>query len=272
MRLDLHIHSTASDGSCPPEDVVDRALAGGLDVIALADHDTTAGVGPASVAAAGRPIQVVPAIELSSTFEGAEVHILGYFVDPSSPSMQTHRTRGRQRREARMREMVDRLALQGVGLRYEQLLAQLGGGDVAPARPHLARALVEAGYAVSVPDAFARLIGNDSPAYVPTRITTPREAVESVLTSGGLPVWAHPEAEMIPRLLDDLTAAGLAGLEAYRPWAPPGHVQHLEELARARGLFVTGGSDWHGPEGGREVGDFFVTADEIPGFLASGHL
>ena len=272
MRLDLHIHSTASDGSCGPADVVGRAVKGGLDVIALADHDTVGGVAEATEAAEGKPVEVIPALELSSTHGEWDVHVLGYFVDPEASSIRDHQLRSRGRREERMRTMLDRLLLQGVRLRYRDVVAQLGDADVAPARPHLARALVAAGYAASVPDAFARLIGDKSPAFEPTGIADPAEVIRTVTRAGGIAVWAHPDPGHLPILLDSMVEAGLGGLEVHRPRNPQKLVDHLEKVARERSLVVTGGSDWHGPEGGRALGDFHVTGEEVADFLEAGGL
>ncbi|MGI9625833.1 MAG: PHP domain-containing protein [Longimicrobiales bacterium] len=272
MKLDLHIHSNASDGSVSPEEVVERALEGGLDVIALADHDTTAGVARAAAAAANHPIEIIPALELSSTLDGAEIHILGYFVDAEAPCIEAHRQRSRDARENRMRGMLDRLALQGVRVKYDDVTVHLGAKEVAPARPHLARALVAAGHAVSVPDAFARLIGDDSPAFLATDIATPAEVIEVVRAAGGISSWAHPEKDRVDTLLEGFVSQGLAGLEIYRPFTRQAYVEHLEGLASQYDLLKTGGSDWHGPEGKRELGQFFVEGDEIAAFLAAGGL
>ena len=143
MRLDLHVHSTASDGTVPPEEVVARAIAGGLDVVALADHDTIAGVERARRAAVGKRIHIIPAVEMSSTFAGTDIHILGYFVDTSSDVFARHTRRSHERRDARMLEMVERLARQGIEVSRGQLDEQRGSADVAYSRPHLARALVQ---------------------------------------------------------------------------------------------------------------------------------
>ena len=272
MRLDLHIHSTASDGSRSPSEVVSRAVAGGLDVIALADHDTTGGVAEAVEAARDSALQVIPAAELSSSSPLGEIHILGYFLNPESEALGRHRVRSLERREARMRGMLERLALQGVRLTYGDVLSQLGGSDVAPARPHLARALVAAGYVSSVPDAFARLIGDASPAFLPTDIGTPAEAIATIRQAGGLPVWAHPDTRHLDPLLDGFVEHGLGGLEVHRPGTPQDRVDRLQRAARSRDLVVTGGSDWHGPEQKRELGDFFVEASEVEAFLALGGL
>ncbi len=270
MRLDLHVHSTASDGTVSPEGVVDRAIAGGLDVLALADHDTVAGVERAVAAARGRMLHVMPAIEMSSTFEGTDIHVLGYFVDVRSEALARHARRNHERRDARMAEMVARLARQGVAVAPGQLDEQRGSREVAYSRPHLARALVRAGHARTVRDAFARLIGNDCAAYVPTRIATPEEVIGAILAAGGIPVWAHPPRECFRRLLPRLLDAGLRGLEAYR--ATRAHVGpvRLEEAARREGLVLTGGSDWHGPANGSELGDFYVKGEEVADFLALG--
>lgn len=270
MRLDLHVHSTASDGTVSPEEVVDRAVAGGLDVLALADHDTVAGVPRAIAAARERRLHIIPAVEMSSTFEGTDVHILGYFVDIESPAFTAHARRNHERRDARMAEMLANLARQGVRITRGQLDEQRGSAAVAYSRPHLARALVKAGHAATVPDAFARLIGNDRPAYAPTRVATPAEVIGVVLGAGGIPVWAHPPAKLFARLLPSLLEAGLRGLEAYRPVRASLSVARLERVAREEGLVLTGGSDWHGPEGGARLGDFHVTGDEVGDFLAAG--
>ena len=270
MKLDLHVHSTASDGTVSPEGVVDRAIAGGLDVLALADHDTVAGVPRAIEAARGRRLHIIPAIEMSSTFEGTDIHILGYFVDIESAAFEAHTRRNHERRDARMVEMVARLARQGIHITRAQLDEQRDSADVAYSRPHLARALVKAGYARGVPDAFARLIGNDSAAYVPTRVATPEEVTEVVLGAGGIPVWAHPPARLFRRLLPSLLGAGLRGLEAYRAVRSSLSVAEVEKVARKEGLVLTGGSDWHGPEGGARLGGFYVTGDEVGEFLAAG--
>lgn len=270
MKLDLHVHSTASDGTVSPEEVVDRAIAGGLDVLALADHDTVAGVPRAIEAARGRRLHIIPAIEMSSTFEGTDIHILGYFVDIESVAFDAHTRRNHERRDARMAEMVAKLGRRGIRITRAQLDEQRDSADVAYSRPHLARALVKAGHARGAPDAFARLIGNDCPAYVPTRVATPEEVIGVVLGAGGIPVWAHPPARLFRRLLPMLLEAGLRGLEAYRAVRASLSVAEVERVARKEGLVLTGGSDWHGPEGGARLGDFHVTGDEVGEFLAAG--
>lgn len=270
MRLDLHIHTTASDGAWTPEKVVAAARRGGLDMIAIADHDTTAAVIPAQAFAADSDVQVIPAIEVSSTHEAREVHILGYFVDPHSRTLLAHTQRAFGRREARMREMVARLAEQGIDVSFEQVEAAAGPDRVNMGRPHLARALVAAGHVSSVIEAFNTLIGDRHAAFVPTGLLDPFQAVELILEAKGLPVWAHPPTDLLDALLPRLVRAGLRGLEVYRPSHGRQDVLRLEAICRTSALLMSGGSDWHTPESGTVLGDFHVSGDEVQKLLAAG--
>lgn len=271
MDVDLHIHSTASDGTQAPADVVRRAEAAGLDVIALTDHDTVVGVPEALAAMDAGPVEVVPGVELSSSWRGREVHILGYFVDPGAPALVEHGRRARSGREDRLREMVRRLSEQGAAVPFDDVLAAAGEGRGSLGRPHLARALVGCGHADSVPDAFDRLIGDEHPAFVPTELLTPAEAVRVIQESGGLAVWAHPPSDLVDALLPELRTAGLRGLEIYRPRVPDEKVRRLEAVARTSGLLISGGSDWHGPDDG-ELGDFRVSSRDVEALLEAGGL
>jgi len=270
MRLDLHIHTTASDGAWSPEQVVAGARKGGLDVIAIADHDTVAAVQPARAAARERNLQVIPALEASSTFESREIHILGYFVDPESPVLLQHTRRAMELRESRMREILARLEGQGIEVPFEEVERAAGAHRVNLARPHLARALVALGYAKSVSDAFTTLIGDHRPAFVPTRLGEPGEAVALIVESGGIPVWAHPPGDLMDTLLPRLVRAGLRGMEVYRPSHDRNDVLRLEAVCRSTGLLASGGSDWHTPESGAALGGFHVTGDEVEKLLAAG--
>jgi 3',5'-nucleoside bisphosphate phosphatase len=270
MRLDLHIHTTASDGAWTPEQVVKGARRGGLDVIAVADHDTVAAVATARTAAAGLDVQVIPALEASSTWENREIHILGYFVDPGVPTLVEHTRRAAELRESRMREILAKLSGQGIGVSFEEVEAAAGAHRVNIGRPHLARALVKRGFAGSVTEAFQNLIGDHCPAFVPTRLVAPEEAVRLITESGGIPVWAHPPGDLMDALLPRLMNAGLRGLEVYRPSHDRNDVVRLEAVCRSTGLLRSGGSDWHSPDGGNALGDFHVTADEVERLLAAG--
>ena len=270
MRLDLHVHTTASDGSSSPAEVVALAAQGGLDVLAITDHDTVAGIPAALDAAAESSLQLIPGIEVSSTFEDAEYHILGYFVDQDADSIQAHERHAVGGRESRMGEMVDRLRRQGLLIEMADVLDAAGPARSAIARPHLARALVSKGHARSVVDAFDRLIGDGHPAYVPTRLATPDEAIRLILEAGGIPVWAHPPMDALTRLLPAFIGAGLKGMEVYRPRSAAGHIRKLERAAKAAGLLVSGGSDWHDSERGHALGAFFVTEEDVGGLLEAG--
>ncbi len=270
MNVDLHIHTTASDGAWSPAEVVRGASDGGLDLIAITDHDSTAGFAEAVSVGRRLRVQVVPGIEVSSTHEHRDVHILGYFVDSEAPALVAHSERAVTRRVERMHEMVDRLDSEGVDVTYDDVLAAAGPDAVAIGRPHLARALVERGHVGSVPQAFASLIGDRSPAYVPTHLLTPVAAIELVTDAGGVPVWAHPPADMIDALLPTLVRNGLEGLEVYRPSHRHHDVLRLEKICRSAGLIASGGSDWHTPDAGSALGDFRVDAREVEALLSIG--
>ncbi len=171
-----------------------------------------------------------------------------------------------------MDEMVDRLRRRGLLIEMADVLEAAGPARSAIARPHLARALVEKGYATSVVDAFDRLIGDGHPAYVPTGLATPDEAIGLILEAGGIPVWAHPAMDALTRLLPAFIGAGLKGMEVYRPRSSPGRIRKLEQVAKSAGLLVTGGSDWHDGERGHALGTFFVTEEEVRGLLTAGRM
>lgn len=266
MRLDLHMHTDLSDGTSSPEEVVEGAVAGRLDVIAITDHDTAAGVRRAQ-AAAGDRVEVIAGIELSSTLQGREVHILAYGVDPESPALVAHQNAAETRRRARMGAMVSRLNDAGIEIGLDEVVEAAGPGVVMIGRPHLARVLVRHGHAESVPHAFDTLIGNEHAAYIPTSLGEPEEAIQVALEAGGIPIWAHPASDRLHEKLPDFVAAGLRGLEAYRPNWPRRRVRQVVAAAEREGLFVTGGSDWHGPGRNGRIGEFWVTPGLVRPFL-----
>ena len=265
VRADLHLHSTASDGSLSPGAVAVTARAAGLDLIALCDHDTVAGVA-AATAAAGPDLRVIPALEVSSTLEGRELHLLGYGVDPADPAIVRYGETAAAARAERMRGMIEQLARRNVHVSWDDVL---NSADVPPqclGRPHLARALQVRGYVRTVADAFDRFIGNDGPAYVHLELFEPADALSLIHAAGGLAVWAHPRLEVFDRRVRELRALGLDGVECYRPRLTPTEVQYFEAAARDLGLVRTGGSDWHGSWHG-PMGDFAVAEREIGDFL-----
>jgi 3',5'-nucleoside bisphosphate phosphatase len=268
LRIDLHIHSTASDGSLSPAAVVTAARAGRLHVIAVADHDTVGGVREAQAAATGS-VHVIPALEISTYHGGSELHMLGYFIDPQNPTLLRFGERAAGRREERMRDMIDRLGGVGIHVAWADVLAAAGSRPDSIGRPHLARALVQRGFVPTVAEAFDRYIGDHGPAFVPTRLVTPAQAIELIHAVGGVAVWAHPRPDLLEAELPEFTAAGLDGIECYRPRLSSPEADRLAAIATRHGLFVTGGSDWHGDWHG-PLGDFAVERDDVAAFLEIG--
>ena len=264
MHLDLHLHSTCSDGSLAPRDVVVAARRAGLGVVALADHDTVAGVESARAAAAAQGgIGIVTAAEFTSEFEGAEVHLLGYAFRLDDPGVAALTRRAAEARRGRLAEMVERLRGLGLSLTVEDVTAEPECASIG--RMHLARALVRHRLASSISDAFGRFIGERAPAYVPSRRAAVADAIAAINAAGGCAVWAHPALEDA-RKFGRLKACGLAGVEALRPSLDPVSSSALESQARAEGLFITGGSDWHG--GTRPaLGSWFVTERHVAEFV-----
>ena len=262
------MHTTASDGLYAPETVVEMAIAGGLDAIAITDHDNTLGVRRAQKAA-GRRIRVIPGVEISTRWQDDSIHILGYFVDPDAPVLAEHYRELHRNRHRRMEAIVERLAAQGVGLGLERVGDQRDTRAVPFTRPHLARALVRFGHATDEPDAFDRYIGNHCPAYVSVASPTPEDGIQSIRLAGGVAVWAHPPLAHLDALLPLLVEAGLQGIEALRPWSARVRNAVLDR-ARSAGLVVTGGSDWHGRDHDGRLGDFAVSSEEVGDFLRLG--
>jgi predicted metal-dependent phosphoesterase TrpH len=245
MSVDLHVHTTASDGLVRPADIVRAALEIGLSVVAITDHDSVEGVGEALAAANGAPIEVIAGVELSVLGpDGADAHLLGYLVDHTSPAFNGILRRLRDARQERARLMVERLRASGHHVDFDRVLGYAGTGAVG--RVHVARALVEAGSAATVEQAFADLIGRTAPFYVHKSTLDPAQALIAIHEAGGVAVLAHPgisgEAALVP-----LVDAGLDGIEAFHAEHTPAQRQHFESAARRFGLVVTGGSDFHGP-------------------------
>lgn len=276
-RIDLHTHTTASDGLLSPRELVRAAAERGVTFLGIADHDTTAGLAEAIDEAAGLDgISVVPAVELSaSSTHGGDFHLLGYCVQPEGTTLQKALERFRRDREARIERMVTRLRDHGVPITLEQVEANAAGGAVS--RAHVGRVLIELGVVDNVDDAFSTWLGRGRPGFEPRKPFSAHEAVELILAAGGVPVLAHPLTmgdfqQQLPELID----AGLKGIEVY--YGPYGDDERaiLANVAGANGLIATGGSDYHGPEHreGRDLGavDVPLTAIEhlrsaVPGCL-----
>lgn len=247
MRIDLHTHTTASDGLLAPRALLDRAFAAGLAVIGITDHDTAAGVREALAAGGARPpgLEVVPGIEISSSVGDSELHVLGYFVDPHAPAMRAFEEERRGLRIERLRRIVRQLQAVGMDVTEDEVYAQ-PGGDGAPGRPHVARVLVRKGYAASMSDVFGRILSKDGPGHVPVEKPCARDAAALIERCGGVPVVAHPALDGVDRHLDELVASGVRGIEVDHPDHTPEARERFATYAEERGLLMTGGSDFHG--------------------------
>lgn len=271
MKLDLHLHSHVSDGQLSPAQLVDAAVGAGLGLIALTDHDTAAGVPEAVKTAEGRPLRVVPGIEISTREGEHEYHILGYWIDPGAPAILAHQEASVVRRRERMEGMIAKLDAQGAPVTMEAVLQAAGPAARSLGRPHLARALLAAGHTRYYGEAFVRFIGDGGPAFVAQGFPSVAESVERIHSAGGVAVWAHPPLERLDVELGRFAAAGLDGVECFRPSQTPAETERLRSAARAAGLFATGGSDWHGPHRS-ELGDFHLVGSQVEELLAAGGL
>jgi hypothetical protein len=278
MKADFHLHSSASDGKYSPQELVRLAAASGVQVMALTDHDTVAGIPQAEAAAQASSVRFIPGVELGTDIPFPEVHILGYFIDPGSPGFQTGLEEQRNSRVERARQMLEKLEGMGVHLTWERVRTLASGESIG--RPHIAQAMVEKGYVPTLRAAFAAYIGRGGPAYVKRRKLTPESAVELICKGQGLAVLAHPaQIAQMDELLPRLKAAGLVGMEAYYNNYPPDIVNSLLDTARCYELLPLGGSDYHGvgasdtPIGGvdipaRVVEDFLALAQEKARFCS----
>jgi len=245
-KVDLHLHSTASDGRFSPEEIVRKSAEQGLTVIALADHDTVDGVAPALAAAKAFPgLKVIPAVEISTYAPRGEVHILGYFIDYTSQELKVRLKRMRSGRRERAQRMIAKLKDLDLPISWQRVQEIAGTGSIG--RPHIAQAMLEKGYVASLGEVFTEYLGRGGPAYVEWQKIAPAEAVELILRADGLPVLAHPStADNLETLVTELKAAGLVGIEAYYNSYTANDVAELIALADKHQLIVTGGSDFHG--------------------------
>ncbi|MDB5077968.1 MAG: hypothetical protein JWO42_4147 [Chloroflexi bacterium] len=247
-RVDLHTHTTSSDGALQSAELVAAALERGLTTIAVTDHDTVAGILPSLAAAHGTTLTVLAGVELSAQLDGRQFHLLGYGIDPASPGLLSALHDLAERRTERARAMVEKLAGEGAPISWDAVAA-IGRGAVG--RPHIAQALVQAGYAANVSDAFARFIGDGCPAYIPSSILTPAQVVEIVQAAGGQVALAHPLRRSKPlplgEILPRLKREGISGLEVYHSEHDAAAVAMLRETALREAMWWSGGSDFHGP-------------------------
>jgi 3',5'-nucleoside bisphosphate phosphatase len=245
-QIDLHIHSTASDGRLTPAAVVRQAADKGLTIIALADHDTIDGIAPALEAARAYPgFTVIPGVEISTDIPHGELHVLGYFINYNDPSFGSSLERFRNSRLERARKMVAKLGDLGIHIEWRRV--QEIAGDSSIGRPHIAQAMLEGGHITTMKQAFDYYLARDKPAYVEREKMTPRQTMDLITGARGLPVLAHPLTLDDPEaMIREVKPYGLSGLEVYYGGYTEADINGLLRLTRKYGLIPTGGSDFHG--------------------------
>jgi len=244
--VDLHTHTTSSDGTLRPRELVAEAARRGVRVLAVTDHDSTDGLAEAMAAAREHPpLTIVPGIEINCDVEGAEIHVLGYCMDYEAAWFQDFCRAQREERRARVVRTAERLAALGLPIDVERVFALVQEGSAG--RPHIARVMLERGYVKTVREAFDKYLAAGRPAHVPRKKLSPEDAVRLLRRAGGVPVFAHPGLADRDALIPALVEAGLMGIECYYSEHSPAQRGAYVELCRRYGLVATGGSDFHGP-------------------------
>jgi predicted metal-dependent phosphoesterase TrpH len=248
-RLDLHLHTTHSDGSLPPGEVVALAHKAGVSALAITDHDITTAIPEAVAAGRQFGIEVIPGLEVSSWYGDSELHVLGYFLDWQDAALNERLAALRESRHRRNPKIIERLQALGIDIRYDEVRAL--AGTEAVGRPHIARVLMNKGVVASAKEAFDRFLPNGGPAYVPRELPSPAEAIRWIKAARGLAVLAHPtwvkttEGTLMD-LVRQLKADGLDGVEVHYSTHTPRQTREYLDLAKRLNLLVTGGSDFHG--------------------------
>ncbi len=247
--VDLHVHSNKSDGSFSPEELVSYALEKGLSAFALSDHDTTEGIEAAVNAAKGTDLEVIPAIEFSTEYEGKDIHILGLYIDYSGKEFRKYLKDFQDSRDLRNRKMCQKLTEHGVPVTYEEICEYFPGSVLT--RAHYAKYMWEKGFVKNMGEAFDRYIGDHAPCFLPREKVTPMQAVELILRAGGVPILAHPvlyhlSDARLDKLVAQLKETGLAGIEAIYSTYSPSEERQIRKLADKYDLLISGGSDFHG--------------------------
>ncbi len=249
--IDLHCHTTASDGTLPPAEIVRLAARAGVRILAITDHDTMEAIPAAWEAAKGRGLRIVAGVEISARIGETEIHVLGHFVDPSHPGLLSRLADFAALRASRAERMVEKLRSHGVDLRLEEILAEAGGDAGSIGRPHFARLLVAKGVAANFQDAFDRWLGEGMPGWVEREFPEAEEAIELIREAGGASSLAHPALSKVEGSeLMALAKMGLDALEVDHPGQSESTRRKLRIIARSLGLLSTGGSDFHGESGG----------------------
>ena len=248
--IDLHIHTTASDGTFSPSDLVAKARAAGLSIFSITDHDTTAGSDAAASVAREAGVELIPGIEISAVADARDVHMLGYFIDSTSPRLREFLVRQRDDRLRRLRDIGERLAALGVPVDLEPIAVDAARGR-SVGRPQIAAALLAAGHVATRNEAFDRFLESGAPAFVPRRGSRPEEVIHIIHEAGGIVSIAHPGLTQRDDLLPALVAAGLDALEARHSDHDAAIEARYRAMARDLGIAVSGGSDFHGDSGHR---------------------
>ena len=244
--VDLHTHTTASDGTYSPTELVAEAAQRGVRVLAITDHDSTDGLPEAMAAAtAYRPLEILPGIEINCDVEGAEIHVLGYLMDWQAAWFQDFCRQQRRERRERVHRMVERLNSLGMPIEADDVFAVVKEGSAG--RPHVAQVMVTRGYVKTVREAFEKYLGTGKPGHVPRKKLLPADAVRLIRRAGGVPVFAHPGLANRDELIPELIAAGLMGIECYYPEHSAAQRGAYVQMCRDHDLVATGGSDFHGP-------------------------
>ncbi len=254
MKVDLHIHTTYSDGVFSPEKIVDTAIDAGLDAIAITDHDNVLAY-PIALNYAkkiadsgGKALEILPGVEINTIYKDIEIHILGYFMNRDDSDFQAML---KSQQKARIEQTEQILHLlnkkEGIHVTFDKLKSLVAeGGSIG--RPHIAKAITLAGGTTSVMDAYSKYINNDSDVYVQRKTISPHEAIEIIYDAGGIPVFAHPfDVEDAENLIKEFMHYGLRGVEAYHRKHSPAMVEYYSSIAEKNGLIITGGSDFHAP-------------------------
>lgn len=248
VKVDLHIHTTYSDGAFSPEKVVDTAIESELGAIAITDHDNILSYKIATQYAKDKNIEILPGVEINTIYKGYEVHILGYFMDFNNSDFQKLIKTQQQARIKQTKEIITLLAKKaGIKIKFENIVSQVAqGGSIG--RPHIAKAITNAGGTSSSIEAYNKYINDNSNVYVQRKTVTPFDAVEVIYDAGGIPVFAHPyDVDIASQLIKEMMNFGLRGIEAYHRKHSPAIIEYFSTIAEENGLIITGGSDFHAP-------------------------
>jgi len=263
--IDLHLHTTASDGRCTPRELVERAARAGVAVMAVTDHDTTAAVAEVRVTALEHGIRTVSGVEITAVEDQHDIHVLGYFLDPGHEALGSFLRTQRAARVARVEAIGARLSALGVPIAVEPLVAYATAGNGRSlGRPQVARAMMDAGHVASVQEAFDRWLAHGRPGFVPREGASPEAVMRVIHDAGGIASLAHPGKLGLESRLKTLARAGLDAVEVFHPDHDATLVERYRVLARELGILMTGGSDFHGdPAHGREPGRVSLPAAEF---------